>query len=164
MSPLFRRLGALTRSAERLVTFLQNAESAQFLFAGYASCAVVGWVVLCLPWNRPTRIADWLGQFCESVDDASTTGLVTVDTSEAASFPTELLANVLAGFRELGDTGAWQVRPTEAPGSPFSASPFHPPRIELPSVVRALALQTACSAGTRFRPVAGCRIARLRSF
>ncbi len=164
MSPLFRRLGVLTRSAERLLTFLQNADSAQLLFSGYAFYAVAGGVVFCLPWGRPTRIADWLGQLCESVDDASTTGLVTVATCEPASFPPDCLANVLAGIRELGDTCAWRVQLTEVPSSSPVRDTMLSTANRTPVGWTDMRRSDTSSAGKRFPPLAGCRIARLRSF
>lgn len=93
-------LGGFFRIWER-ANWTRRFHSIHLLVAGYCSYVLLGWAVLCLPICAQTD-AGWLDHLFTSASAVSTTGLVTVSTSDTYSFVGELVVLALIQFGGLG--------------------------------------------------------------
>ena len=71
------------------------------LVAGYCSYVLLGWLLLCLPICQQSP-ASWLDHLFTSASAVSTTGLVTVSTSDTYTFAGEVVVLLLIQFGGLG--------------------------------------------------------------
>lgn len=65
--------------------FLLGLHPAKLVLLGYASYVLAGWAVLCLPWAQRSEGAGALDNLFTATSAVSTTGLVTVSTSDSYS-------------------------------------------------------------------------------
>ena len=72
------------------------------LILGYCSYIVVGWLVLCLPFARQEGGGNWLDHLFTATSAVSTTGLVTVSTSDTYNWLGEVTVLLLIQFGGLG--------------------------------------------------------------
>lgn len=88
---------------------------------GYLSYVVAGWALLCLPWSRVAGAGDWLDHLFTSASAVSTTGLVTISTSDSYTWLGEavVLALIQAGGLGYMTLGSFVVLTAAGQLSPF---------------------------------------------
>ncbi|MBI1347961.1 potassium transporter KtrB [bacterium] len=91
-----------SRLAVRAAAFLDRCSSVQLLILGYASYMLLGWLALCLPICQSDPQPQAIDHLFTAVSAVSTTGLVTVSTSDSYSFWGEL---VVLSLIQLGGLG-----------------------------------------------------------
>lgn len=93
------RIAALWR---RLAARLNRMDSLRLVILGYASYALIGWLLLCLPISHHTVGAGALNHLFTAVSAISTTGLVTVSTADTYSGFGQAVILVLIQLGGLG--------------------------------------------------------------
>lgn len=96
MNPRLRRIAA------RLYARLNQLESIQVLILGYASYILLGWAVLCTPWTHQVAGLKPLDHLFMATSAVSTTGLVTISTSDSYNLVGEAVILLLIQFGGLG--------------------------------------------------------------
>lgn len=88
---------------------------------GYLSYVLAGWLLLCLPWSRVAGAGDWLDHLFTSASAVSTTGLVTISTSDSYTWLGEavVLALIQAGGLGYMTLGSFIVLSAAGQLSPF---------------------------------------------
>lgn len=86
----------------RFLSWLVKLDSIHLLILGYSSYIVVGWLVLCLPFAHQNGSGTWLDHLFTSTSAVSTTGLVTISTSDAYNWFGEFTVMMLIQFGGLG--------------------------------------------------------------
>jgi trk system potassium uptake protein TrkH len=81
---------------------LSGLDSVRLLALGYLSYVLIGWGVLCLPVSHRLEGLHWLDHLFTSVSAVSTTGLVTVSTSDSYSWFGQFVVLLLIQFGGLG--------------------------------------------------------------
>lgn len=82
--------------------WLVQLDSMRLLLLGYASYVLIGWGVLLLPICHAQPGPNWLDHLFTSTSAVSTTGLVTVSTSDSYSWVGEVVVLLLIQFGGLG--------------------------------------------------------------
>lgn len=90
------------RWRRRTLALLSRIDPIRLLLVGYASYILVGWAVLCLPFCHAVDGLRPLDHLFTSSSAVSTTGLVTISTSDSYSWPGELVILLLIQFGGLG--------------------------------------------------------------
>lgn len=92
----------LSQWLRRLSTWAFGLHPIHLLILGYCSYIVVGWLVLCLPFARQDGGGNWLDHLFTATSAVSTTGLVTVSTSDTYNWLGEVTVLLLIQFGGLG--------------------------------------------------------------
>jgi trk system potassium uptake protein TrkH len=93
---------ATSRWRQKALSLLAGVDSIRLLLLGYASYVILGWAVLCLPLCHQAQGLRLLDHLFTSTSAVSTTGLVTISTSDSYSWPGELVILLLIQFGGLG--------------------------------------------------------------
>lgn len=92
----------MKKSLRGIRNFLLGLEPVKLVFLGYLSYVVIGWLVLCLPFAHHGRGNSVLDDLFTSTSAVSTTGLVTVSTSDTHSLFGEIVILLLIQLGGLG--------------------------------------------------------------
>ncbi|NJO55231.1 MAG: hypothetical protein HC834_01525 [Rhodospirillales bacterium] len=92
----------LSHWLRRLSDWAFGLHPLHLLILGYCSYVVLGTLVLCLPFARQDGGGNWLDHLFTATSAVSTTGLVTVSTSDTYNWLGEVTVLLLIQFGGLG--------------------------------------------------------------
>ena len=92
----------MRKSLHGIQDFFLHLEPVKLVFLGYLAYVVIGWLLLCLPFSQHGQGAVVLDNLFTSTSAVSTTGLVTVSTSDSYNLFGEIVILLLIQLGGLG--------------------------------------------------------------